>query len=70
MKKSQKLTNVKNNAHVCISKCLDPDLEKLGFHEGCILCVIKNDNINPLIILLKDSKIAIGRDIAEKIEVK
>ena len=41
-------------------------LKDLGFVEGCSLCIVTIMNGN-LIIQIKDSRIALSRELAEKI---
>ncbi|MFH1642242.1 MAG: FeoA family protein [Nanoarchaeota archaeon] len=42
----------------------------LGLYDGSIINIVKNDVSGPVIIKLKDSKLAIGRGQANKILVE
>lgn len=45
-------------------------LTELGLFNGAEIEIIKNDNFGPLLIKILDSKIALGRNEANKIYVK
>lgn len=48
----------------------DGRVSALGLHRGALFLVVKNDSSNPLIIKIKNSKYAIGREVAARIEVQ
>ncbi len=51
------------------SEDLSKRLKELGIYEGAVISVLKNDGINPIIVKVFQSRIAIGRNEAEKVIV-
>ncbi len=45
-------------------------LEEMGFSLGSKVCNIKNDGFGPLIVSVMDSRIALGRGMAQKLLVE
>ena len=67
------LTELTNNNVVIVKKIIAGHkahrfLADLGIHEGEKIRVVKND-VGPIIVEVKGTRVAIGRGLASKIEV-
>jgi Fe2+ transport system protein FeoA len=71
----KKLSTVQNNESVQIEKMTGGHqflsrLATLGFTPGATLRVIRNYGRGPIIVSLRDTRVALGRGEAEKILIK
>lgn len=69
------ISELKNNTHAMVhhftgGKELTHRLLVLGFTPGTEIEVIQNYGIGPIIVSVKDSRVALGRGEANKIMVK
>ena len=74
MPKPSLLTELSNNSIVIVKKIIagykaHRFLADLGIHEGEKIRIVKND-VGPIIVEVKGTRVAIGRGLASKIEVE
>lgn len=48
-------------------KGINTKLAEMGFVSGSILSVLRNDGSGPMLVAVMDSRVAIGRGMAQKI---